>query len=114
MKRMIALAFATTLAWSTAKAQQSFTLLVTDSSATVTISNPNSVNAGLLVYNEGPAELYWILGTPATVGNTPLPPGITICVNQQNAMVFSAIADSGQTTTLRVTQVGSCPLLQPT
>jgi hypothetical protein len=115
MKRMIALALATTLAWSAAKAQPalplpSFTLLVTDTSATVTIFPiPNPASAGLLVHNEGPAALYWILGTPATVGNTLLPPGITICVSQQNATMFSAIADRGQTTTLQVTQVNSCP-----
>jgi hypothetical protein len=98
---MIAVALAATLAWSAAEAQQTtITLLVTDGSATITIfPNPNSASAGLLVSNEGPADLYWILGTPATVGNAQLHPGITICVSQPNPTefsVFSAIANSGR------------------
>ena len=65
----------------------------------------------LYLFNEGPSELFWALGSTATTNSIPLPPGCGYAVdvgNASNATYVSAIT-AASTATLRITQGDTVP-----
>src|SRR4029077_17273169 len=118
MKFLIALLAASLLALTPVQAQQELlpggsapefagtqTLSVTATANSLVLPTPaleaQNALAGMVILNEGPAELFWTLTLPGatnpatTSSGNPLPAGVSTCVNAP--------------TTLRVSQVTTCP-----